>query len=125
MMKNNLLKLTVISVAVMASTVFSLRPSVALSANASPSAAVADDGPALFGQKCSICHGKDGKGAPAMKSKGVPNFTDANWQRAHTDAQITETIKNGKGKTMPSFNGKLSDAQITALIGQIRNFGKH
>ncbi|HEU4387855.1 MAG TPA: c-type cytochrome [Blastocatellia bacterium] len=124
-MTKNLVKLTVISVAVLASMVFSLRPSGAFSTGSPTGSGVVQEAAALFGQKCVICHGKDGKGTPTMKSKGVPNFTDPNWQKAHSDAEITETIYKGKGKTMPSFKGKLTDAQIAALLGHVRAFGKH
>src|SRR5262245_27019246 len=124
MMKNNLLKVVVMSFAVLASTVFLLRPPTASSISAAPAgSAIAEDGVALFSAKCSICHDKSGKGNAAMKSKGVPDFTDPGWQRAHTDAQIAEAIKKG-GKTMPSFNGKLSDAQLAAIVARVRSFGR-
>jgi cytochrome c6 len=121
-MKSNLVKLTVISIVVLASTV--LLHSSAVSSTV-PGANLTQDGGALFGQKCAVCHGKDGKGVSAWKSKGIPDFTNANWQRAHTDAQIAETIKNGKGRNMPPFNGKLSDSQISAVVGQVRAYGRH
>ena len=85
---------------------------------------VAADAASVFVAKCALCHGKDGHGLPAWKAKGQPDFTDAGWQSAHTDAQIVETIKNGKGKYMPPFKGKMSDAEITAVVGRVRAFGK-
>ena len=92
------------------------RPTAA-SSRLSPSAA---DGAALFGSKCVLCHGKDGAGLPNWKSKGQPDLTSAEWQRSHTDAQIAETIKNGKGKSMPSFKAKLSDDDVNAVVAHIR-----
>jgi mono/diheme cytochrome c family protein len=82
------------------------------------------DGAALYDSKCSICHGKDGAGLPNWKSKGQPDFTRADWQKAHTDEQIAESIKNGKGKFMPSFKGKLSDEETGSVVQRIRGFGK-
>ena len=84
----------------------------------------AEDGAAIFGQKCALCHGKDGKGQPQWRAKGQPDFTDAHFQSSVTDQQISEVIHDGKGKYMPSFKGKLSDEQITALVAQVRAFGK-
>ena len=96
------------------------RPTAA-SSRLSPSAA---DGAALFGSKCILCHGKDGAGLPNWKSKGQPDLTSAEWQRSHTDAQIAETIKNGKGKSMPAFKAKLSDDDVNAVVAHIRSLAK-
>ena len=82
------------------------------------------DGVALYGSRCALCHGKDGAGLPNWKSKGQPDFTQLEWQKAHTDEQITESIKNGKGKFMPAFKGRLSDEETGAVVQRIRVFGK-
>jgi mono/diheme cytochrome c family protein len=71
-----------------------------------------------------MCHGKDGAGLPNWRSLGQPDFTKPEWQSARTDAQISETIKNGKGKFMPAFKGKLSDEEVGAVVQRIRAFGK-
>jgi cbb3-type cytochrome c oxidase subunit III len=84
----------------------------------------AADGTALFGAKCALCHGKDGAGLPNWKAKGQPDFTNADWQGSHTDAQIVESIKNGKGKFMPPFKAKLSDDEVAAVAARVRTFGK-
>jgi cytochrome c oxidase cbb3-type subunit 3 len=79
------------------------------------------NGAALYAaQKCGGCHGPDGKG----KIKGVPDFSDPAWQKKTTDAAMTEQIKKGKLPKMPAYEGKLSDAEIKALIGYIRSFAK-
>ena len=81
-----------------------------------------DDGGDLFKQKCSMCHGADGKGYPALKT---PDFTDPKVQAALSDKEIVETIKNGKkGTAMPAFGDKLSDEQIHALVTYIRSLAK-
>ena len=41
-----------------------------------------------------------------------------------TDEQIADSIKNGKGKFMPAFKGKLSDEETGAVVQRIRAFGK-
>jgi len=77
-------------------------------------------GTSLFGSKCAACHGKDGAGLSNWKSKGQPDLTKSEWQDSHTDAEIADTIKNGKGKFMPSFKDKLSDEEINAVVSRVR-----
>jgi len=78
-----------------------------------------DDGGDLFKQKCSMCHGVDGKGYAALHT---PDFTDPKVQASVTDKEMTETIKNGKkGTAMPAFADKLSDDQIKSLVTYIRS----
>jgi cbb3-type cytochrome c oxidase subunit III len=96
------------------------RPTAA-SSRLSPAAA---DGAALFGSKCVLCHGKNGAGLPNWKSKGQPDLTTAEWQRSHTDAQISEVIKNGKGKSMPAFKAKMSDDEVNAVVAHVRSLAK-
>ncbi|MGH9753053.1 MAG: c-type cytochrome [Blastocatellia bacterium] len=74
--------------------------------------------PALYTKHCAKCHLEDGKGLESLKP---PNFTDAKWQSAHTNAAITKAIREGKG-TMPPFKATLSAAQISALVKHIRGF---
>jgi len=82
------------------------------------------DGVALYDGKCALCHGKDGVGLPNWRSKGQPDFTKPEWQKSQTDEQIANAIKNGKGKFMPAFKGKLSDEETGAVVQRIRAFGK-
>jgi len=82
-----------------------------------------DDGGDLFKQKCSMCHGADGKGFSALKT---PDFTDPKVQASLSDQQIVDTIKNGKkGTAMPAFGDKLSDDQVQSLLKYIRSLAKH
>lgn len=83
-----------------------------------------DDGVAIYGQRCAICHSKDGAGLPNWKTKGQPDFTNSDWQNSHNDAQIADVIRNGKGKFMPAFKEKLSEEQIMNLVKRIRAFKK-
>ena len=81
------------------------------------------DGAALYGSKCAICHGRNGTGTPQWRSKGQPDLSSAEWQKSHSDSQIAERIKAGKGK-MPGFAKKLSEDDVMALVKQVRNFRK-
>jgi cbb3-type cytochrome c oxidase subunit III len=87
---------------------------------AAPAArAGAPDGAAIYKQKCSMCHGVDGKGFSAIHT---PDFTDPKVQASMTDKQMEEVIKNGKkGTAMPAFGGKLKDDEIQAVIKYLRS----
>jgi len=86
-------------------------------------AAPADNGETVFKNNCAMCHGADGKGFAALKT---PDFTSPKWQESITDKQMRDVIKNGKkGTAMAAFGDKLSDEDITAVIGYIRSLKKN
>ena len=83
----------------------------------------AEDGAALFKAKCAMCHGPDGSGqTPVGKSLKVRNLGSADVQK-QSDAELSRTIVDGKNK-MPANKGKLSDAEVKALIAHIRTLKK-
>ncbi len=80
------------------------------------------DGAEIYKSKCSMCHGVDGKGFPALKT---PDFTDPKWQASVKDSDILNVVKNGKKDTaMPAFSDKLSEKEILAVVKQVRAFGR-
>lgn len=84
----------------------------------------AQDAPALFKSKCATCHGPDGSGnVPMGKTLGVTDLK-ADAVQKQTDAQLTDSITNGKGNKMPAYKGKLTDDQIKGLVGFIRDLAK-
>ena len=89
----------------------------------------AADAKALWVANCTPCHGPTGNGDTKMgKTLGAADLTDAKKQASFTDAQATDAIKNGvkqNGKTtMKAFGGKLSDADIKALVAYVRTLKK-
>lgn len=80
------------------------------------------DAAALFDAKCAMCHGKDGRGTKFGKERGAPDFTDSEWQKSHTDAQVNDAIANGRGKSMPAWKNKLSADEISSLVARVREF---
>ncbi|HLG13685.1 MAG TPA: cytochrome c [Blastocatellia bacterium] len=99
-------------------------PSVFGTASATSSPLRVQDGNALYIARCAGCHGKDGCGLAMWKSKGQPDLCSGEYQTSRTDAQIHDSIANGKGKFMPAFKGKLSEAELQALVKQVRAFRK-
>ena len=87
----------------------------------------ADESADLYGKKCVMCHGRDGKGNTVMGKKlAIKDLTNQAVMSKLTDEQIEAQIKNGvkdpvTGKDrMLSFNGKLTDAQIKGLAKFVR-----
>lgn len=66
----------------------------------------------LFADNCAACHGEDAKG---MVDTGAPNLTDAFWTYGGDRTVIRQTIYNGRQGAMPSWEGRLTDAQIRLL----------
>ncbi len=79
--------------------------------------------PATYTAKCQMCHGATGLGdSPAGKAMGTKSFKLPEVVK-ESDAELTTIIKSGKGK-MPAFTGKLTDPEVTALVGYIRKLQK-
>jgi len=82
------------------------------------SVALAQSGADTYKAKCAMCHAADGSGStPAGKSMKAIPFKDPELVKA------SAATKNGKGK-MPAYAGKLTDAQITEVVGYIRTLQK-
>jgi high-affinity iron transporter len=89
----------------------------------------ADEPPAaarLYAERCSGCHGDDGKGDGPMAAALVPkprNLRDAAFWRERSVEQARATIAKGKpGTMMPPFAGVLTDDEIDALARHVRAF---
>jgi len=75
-------------------------------------------GEATFKAKCAGCHGADGKGKEAMKTK---DLASADVQKM-SDADLSGIITNGKGK-MPPYK-TLSADQVKDLVSFVRSLKK-
>lgn len=77
----------------------------------------AEDGKALYEQKCASCHGKDGVAKPM--AKGSANLNDPNYQKTATVESIAKVTMDGKNK-MPAYKDKLNADQINAIAAHIK-----
>lgn len=75
-------------------------------------------GEATFKAKCAMCHGADGKGKEAMKTR---DLASADVQKM-SDADLSGIITNGKGK-MPAYK-TLTPDQVKDLVAFIRSLKK-
>ena len=81
------------------------------------------DGAALYKAKCAMCHGPDGAGQTTMgKNLKLRALGSAEVQK-QTDAELVKWIADGKGK-MPAYKGKLTPADIDAVVAFIRTLKK-
>src|SRR5689334_16946399 len=71
----------------------------------------------LFVERCSKCHGEDGR---AQTPKGLKmkarDFTDPEFQKGKTDDQLIDSVTNGTEKDMPPFGKVLSPDEIQKLV---------
>ena len=80
-------------------------------------------GAAIFQEQCIVCHGPNGRAQTetGMKVGAADLTSDAVQQQS--DSQLSKIIQDGKGK-MPAFEGKLTDDEVRAVIGYIRQLAK-
>jgi mono/diheme cytochrome c family protein len=85
-----------------------------------PTIAVAQgSGAEIYKAKCAMCHGADGSASTGMgKTMALKPLSSPEVQGL-SDADLTALITNGKGK-MPAYKGKLSDADISAVVKYVR-----
>ncbi len=80
-----------------------------------------------YAAKCASCHGKDGKGNPAMGKVLKVDVAALNVidepTLAKTDVELAKITTDGSGK-MPAYKGKLTGAEITELVAYIRSLKK-
>lgn len=75
-----------------------------------------------FESTCGTCHGTDGAGTPLGKTLQAADLRSPEVQKK-PDAELIQSVTNGKGN-MPPFKGKMTDEQISDLIGYVRTLPK-
>jgi mono/diheme cytochrome c family protein len=76
---------------------------------------------ARFQTLCGSCHGPDGKPPEAMIARlAVRDLTAPEFRARVSPALVEHQIRTGSpNKLMPSFEGVIDDAQITALAAYV------
>jgi len=74
----------------------------------------------VFQEQCAQCHGTEGKGD---RTQGAPNLTDPIWLYGGDPITIRETLWNGRGGVMPTWEGRLSEEEILALAVYVHSLG--
>jgi mono/diheme cytochrome c family protein len=77
----------------------------------------------VYRASCLECHDVDGRGSVTRESvPQLPDFTDAKWQSSKSDAVLTRSILEGKGKLMPKMKKKLGSLDVAAMVAFVRGF---
>jgi cytochrome c oxidase cbb3-type subunit 3 len=80
----------------------------------------AERGRAVYAESCASCHGAAGEGNREM---GAPNLAAGIWLYGGSQAQLVETITNGRQGVMPAWAGRLDAATIKALTVYVHALG--
>jgi cytochrome c oxidase cbb3-type subunit 3 len=74
----------------------------------------------VFQENCSVCHGENARGNQDL---GAPNLTDTHWLYGGDLSQIVETVHGGRQGHMPTWDERLTDAQIKILALYVHDLG--
>jgi cytochrome c6 len=88
----------------------------------SSTASATVDGAAIYAEKCTVCHGPNGKGdgpGGAALNPKPRDHTDGKYMNSRTNEQLLEVIHNGKGN-MPAWKGVLTEDQMKAVLKHVR-----
>ena len=78
----------------------------------------ASEGAVLFQTNCAACHGEDARG---IEGTGAPNLTDADWVYGGDATSIRQTLMAGRQGQMPSWQSRLTEAEIRAMALYVEN----
>ena len=79
-------------------------------------------GAQIFGDKCAMCHGPEGRGGGPAKT---PDFTNPAVQASLTESDAVKIIRQGKpGTAMPAWAGRLSDDEIRSVAAFVKSLGQ-
>jgi mono/diheme cytochrome c family protein len=77
----------------------------------------------VYRASCLLCHDVDGRGELGRDaSPTIPDFTDGRWQSLRSDALLSRSILEGKGKGMPRMKNKLGSVDVKLMVVLVRAF---
>ena len=84
------------------------------------------DGKEIYLNRCKECHGVIGVPTKASQRKydKIPNFTDPEFFKSKTDAELVKSVTEGKGRDMKGFAEKLTKDEIKAVVEYIHTLEK-
>ncbi|AAK64981.1 cytochrome-c oxidase, cbb3-type subunit III [Sinorhizobium meliloti] len=74
----------------------------------------------VFLTSCAACHGENARGS---REVGAPNLTDAYWIYGGTMQTIIESVHGGRQGHMPTWDERLTSAEIKILALYINSLG--
>lgn len=83
-------------------------------------------GARLYAERCSACHGPDGRGdGPVAAALQPPprNFRDVEFWRTRSLDDLRGVVRDGRpGTMMQAFGGVLSEAEIDSVVRHVATF---
>jgi len=78
----------------------------------------------IYGTSCFVCHDTTGKGNAGFRvtAKELPDFTSTAWQKSRTDADLAQSILQGKGKFMLPRKAELGSVDVKDMVALVRRF---
>jgi cytochrome c oxidase cbb3-type subunit 3 len=76
----------------------------------------------VFATTCVACHGEDARG---NRDVGAPNLTDDRWIYGGDLDIIITTVHGGREGHMPTWDERLSNAEIRTLALFVHDLGTH
>jgi cytochrome c oxidase cbb3-type subunit III len=73
----------------------------------------------LFNNHCSACHGRDARGQASL----FPDLRDQSWQWGRDEAQLSQTIANGRQAVMPPWQAVLNDDGVAQMADFVLALG--
>ena len=78
----------------------------------------------VYLDKCSVCHGEDGKGQTAKGKKLKVKDVSSPEVRKMTDAQMLTVVLKGKGEDMAGFEKELGADMCKKITAYFRSLAK-
>ena len=69
----------------------------------------------LFNNHCSACHGQDARGQAFL----FPDLRDESWQWGRDEAQLAQTISQGRQAVMPPWQAVLNDDGVAKMADYV------
>ncbi len=77
----------------------------------------------VYRDSCIECHDGDGRGESNRDIyRNIPDFTNPAWQSSRTDGQLSHSILEGKGKSMPTMKDKVGSLGVLQVVALVREF---
>jgi cytochrome c oxidase cbb3-type subunit 3 len=73
----------------------------------------------LFNNHCSACHGPNARGQASL----FPDLRDESWQWGRDEAQLAQTITNGRQAVMPPWQAVLNDDGVAKMADYVMALG--
>ena len=77
----------------------------------------------VYRDSCIECHDGDGRGESNRDIyRNIPDFTNPAWQSSRSDGELSHSILEGKGKSMPAMKDKVGSVGVMQVVALVREF---